>query len=133
MPLRASRASALSFSLPVGWLPALIACQPAGARWLNTASLMSERQELPVQRKRTFMRSFSCCRWGTGGRARAPAAAVFAQEAEQGVHGVELRGVDQEAAFLARRDQLRVREFLQVEGQRRGRHAERFRDPAGGQ
>jgi hypothetical protein len=39
----------------VGLLPALIARQSGGARWLKVASPRMERQELPVQRNSTFI------------------------------------------------------------------------------
>lgn len=50
------RACRLSgFTSPLGWLPALNACMPAGARWLNSASDKMLRQLLAVQRNRTFI------------------------------------------------------------------------------
>src|SRR5690606_15213710 len=55
MPSRVSNASERGWTAPVGRLPALSACQPAGARWLNVASANMDRQELPVQRNRTFI------------------------------------------------------------------------------
>jgi hypothetical protein len=55
MPWRSSSATARGCSLPAGWLPALIAFKPAGARWLKVASLNTERQEFPVHRNSTFM------------------------------------------------------------------------------
>ena len=55
MPSFASKASERGCTCPVGWLPALMAFQPAGAKWLKVASPRMERQELPVQRKSTFI------------------------------------------------------------------------------
>ena len=55
MPSRASSASERGCTCPVGLLPALIAFHPAGVRWLKMPSARIERQELPVQRNRTFI------------------------------------------------------------------------------
>src|SRR5574343_651906 len=55
MPSAASSASERGCTSPVGWLPALSARQPAGARWLKVASARMERQELPVHKNRIFI------------------------------------------------------------------------------
>src|SRR5659263_204269 len=55
MRWRASKASERGCTVPLGWLPALRACQPLGARWLKVASARIERQEFPVHKKRMFM------------------------------------------------------------------------------
>ena len=57
----------------VPWLPALMARQPGGARWLKVASASIERHELPVQRKRTFMRVIRPVPWPVSSCARAAA------------------------------------------------------------
>src|SRR5512139_3197117 len=65
---RASRASDRGWTVPVGWLPALIAAHPGGARWLKVASARIERHELPVQRNRTFMVQVAYDAEGPGAR-----------------------------------------------------------------
>src|SRR5471032_901181 len=55
MSLLCRSATAREWSLPAGWLPALIAFSPAGAKWLKVASERTERHELPVQRNRIFI------------------------------------------------------------------------------
>jgi hypothetical protein len=43
--------------------------------------------------------------------------------APEHVHRVELRGIDDEPAILARHDEVRVGQLFQVERERRWRHA----------
>src|SRR5512145_341754 len=63
-----------------------------------------------------------------GGRAGASAAAVFGQEADQLVHGGEIRAVDDEAAVLAAACEPGSCEVSEVEGKRGGGKLERFTD-----
>ena len=51
--------------------------------------------------------------------ARNAAAAIFREVADQAVHDDDIGRINDEAAFAALGDQLRVTEFLQVERQRR--------------
>ncbi|MNF03866.1 hypothetical protein D3C80_2032680 [compost metagenome] len=55
IPARCSAAMDNGCTSPLGWLPALKAFIPAGAKWLKTASDRMLRQLLAVQRNRTFI------------------------------------------------------------------------------
>lgn len=68
----------------------------------------------------------------SGQRAGLAAAAVFGEEGEQLVHGLEIGGIDDIAAFLTRRHEMGIDKFLHVEGQRRRRNTQRFADFSGG-
>lgn len=67
-------------------------------------------------------RAASGCAWfaglAAGRRAGIAAAAVLGKETKQGVHRVELRGIDDEPAFLARHDEVCVGQLFQMERQR---------------
>lgn len=60
-------------------------------------------------------------------------AAVFGQKTEQLVHGPEVGRINDVTAFLPGGNETGMGEFLHVEGQRRGRNAQRFADFSGGQ
>lgn len=47
--------SACGFTMPTGWLPALYEAKCGAPLCFKTASAMMERDEFPVQRKRTFL------------------------------------------------------------------------------
>ena len=66
------------------------------------------------------------------GFAGTAAAAILGQVGDDAVHRVEVSGIDDETAFLARLNQSGAVQFLQVEGERRGRDGECLGHLAGG-
>jgi len=93
-------------------------------------------RELPAQRGRWVLSRrdahyVSACirarmRGGIAGVARATA--VFGEISDQPIHRRKVGAVMDKPALLARADETGVRELLQMERQRRGRHAEHLRD-----
>lgn len=55
---------------------------------------------------------------------------VFGEKADEVVHRCEIGGTEDETALMARSDQLRVVQLLQVEGQSRWRNAQLLAYPA---
>ena len=64
---------------------------------------------------------------------RIAVAAGIGEEGQQGAQAIDLRGVDQAAPLPGRCDQRGLVQRAEVEGQRRGRHAEPRGDVTGGE
>src|SRR5579862_793158 len=101
-------------------------------------SAICERQELPVHRTNTVLRSLmlpapSCClrhsfrvfirrlgfaRWRGADALRALATAVSGQICQQRVHGRKIRRIDELATESSLGDELRTKQVLQMKRQR---------------
>src|SRR4051812_44958916 len=67
------------------------------------------------------------------GCARAAAATVLGEVADERVHIPEIRRIKDEASFLTASGKPRARQVREVEGERRRRKLQRFSNAAGGQ
>src|SRR5580765_5716241 len=80
-----------------------------------------------------FMASSFHGKFRGDGCARAAAATVLGEVADERVHVPEIGRIEDEASLLAALGKPRARQVREVEGERRRRKLQRFADAAGGQ